>query len=89
MLAKRSGADEAINSKSVTASTEKAPSTIVISGANAAYEAAVGLTATHGAVVAVGLPAEDLKVNRELLIPLPHSETSFTPDALYGQMRAS
>jgi len=42
---------------------ETAPATIVISGANAAYAGAIGLTSNHGVVVGVGIPPEDLKIN--------------------------
>jgi len=40
----------------------------VISGANAAYEGALDMTANHGAVLAVGLPAKDLQISGSLLL---------------------
>ncbi|GAB7356268.1 hypothetical protein MBLNU459_g7077t2 [Dothideomycetes sp. NU459] len=61
-LAKRCGADETLNMLDATSSFEQAMSTIVITGANAAYNGALGLTANHGVVIAVGLPAQDLQI---------------------------
>lgn len=69
-LAKKSGADEAFDSRS-TPTPEKALSTIVITGADAAYQGAFGMTANHGAVIAVGLPSSDLKINRTFLRSSP------------------
>jgi len=51
------GADIVVNlTQTDIASCEKAPSTIVISGAIAAYDNAITLTANHGTIVTVGLP---------------------------------
>jgi D-arabinose 1-dehydrogenase-like Zn-dependent alcohol dehydrogenase len=62
-LAIECGADKAINSITDKEAVETAPATIVISGANAAYADAIGLTFNHGVVVGVGIPPEDLKIN--------------------------
>jgi D-arabinose 1-dehydrogenase-like Zn-dependent alcohol dehydrogenase len=62
-LAIECGADKAINSITNKEAVETAPATIVISGANAAYAGAIGLTSNHGVVVGVGIPPEDLKIN--------------------------
>jgi D-arabinose 1-dehydrogenase-like Zn-dependent alcohol dehydrogenase len=62
-LALECGADKAINSITNKEAVETAPATIVISGANAAYAGAIGLTSNHGVVVGVGIPPEDLKIN--------------------------
>lgn len=62
-LARECGADQAINSITGPKPFEKALSTIVISGANAAYAGALDMTANHGAVLAVGLPPQDLSIS--------------------------
>jgi D-arabinose 1-dehydrogenase-like Zn-dependent alcohol dehydrogenase len=62
-LARKSGADLAINSITAEKPFEKALSTLVISGANAAYDGALDMTANHGAVLAVGLPPSDLQIS--------------------------
>ena len=50
--------------KTPLAEIEKGASSIVVSGANAAYENAVEITANHGSIVAVGLPHTKLGVDR-------------------------
>ncbi|PGH11600.1 hypothetical protein AJ80_07070 [Polytolypa hystricis UAMH7299] len=67
-LARKCGADQAFNSKNPPPDLEKAASTVVISGANAAYQVAADLTANHGAVVAVGIPMTDLQIPGEINI---------------------
>jgi len=63
-LAKECGADQAINSIKADPSTfEQALGTIVFTGANPAYDGAFNLTANHGRLVAVGLPATPLQIN--------------------------
>lgn len=62
-LARECGADKAINSLTSKEPLEQGVSTIVISGANAAYGSALGMTANHGAVLAVGLPAQDIQIS--------------------------
>ncbi|KAJ5745465.1 alcohol dehydrogenase [Penicillium odoratum] len=62
-LARDCGADQAFDSLNLPSNPEKAASTLVISGASAAYNSAVGLTANHGAVVAVGIPPTDIQVS--------------------------
>lgn len=62
-LALECGADKAFNSITNKEPVETAPATIVISGANAAYAGAIGLTSNHGVVVGVGIPPEELKIN--------------------------
>ncbi|MCJ1302883.1 hypothetical protein MMC08_005688 [Hypocenomyce scalaris] len=61
-LAKKCGADEAYNITDTSKTYEKATTTIVITGVNAAYQSALGLTANHGAVVAVGLTTVEVSV---------------------------
>lgn len=62
-MARECGADKTVNSITSTETPEKAASTIVISGANAAYAGALRMTSNHGAVLAVGLPPQDLQIN--------------------------
>lgn len=55
--AKACGADHVVNFKnSPLSECEQASSTIVISGAFAAYDNAITLTANHGTIITVGLP---------------------------------
>lgn len=79
-LAKKAGADEAFNSTDKTAQFEQALTTIVITGANAAYAGALALTANHGAVVAVGLPAQELQIPRASLLISIMSQAEFFAD---------
>jgi len=70
-LARECGADMAINSITGPKPFEQAPSTIVITGANAAYAGALDMTANHGVVLAVGLPAQDLAISGSFLPEYP------------------
>src|ERR1700750_262725 len=73
VLALKCGADKAINSITAKEPFERALSTIVISGVNAAYDSALGMTATHGAVLGIGLPPKDLQIScslSSLLLPM-------------------
>jgi len=69
--AKACGADEVINFKDAKLSEcEKAPSTLVISGAIQAYDNALLLTALHGTIVTIGLPSTPWSLNIQRLCAL-------------------
>jgi len=61
-LAKRCGADEALNITSATTTFEKALTTIIISGANQAYDGAASLTSNHGVILGIGLPPAPVQI---------------------------
>lgn len=88
--AKECGADTVVNVlKTDVASCEKAPSTIVISGALAAYDNAVSLTENHGTIVTVGLPPGPWPAPSECLsFPLSISQVSAGSKYLPGADRS-
>jgi D-arabinose 1-dehydrogenase-like Zn-dependent alcohol dehydrogenase len=55
-FAKRCGADEALNITKTDIPFELALTTIIISGANQAYDSAANLTKNHGIILGIGLP---------------------------------
>lgn len=62
------GADHVVNFKNTPLSEcEPAPSTIVVSGALAAYDNAITLTANHGTIITVGLPPGNWPIPIKLL----------------------
>jgi len=62
-IAKKCGADEALDVSDTATSFEKAATTIIISGANQAYNSAANLTSTHGVVLGIGLPPKPLEIS--------------------------
>lgn len=69
-LAKDCGADETFNSldAAVVENCAQAPSTIVVSGAQAAYDLATKITQPRGQVIAIGVPAKPLSLDLLSLI---------------------
>lgn len=74
-LGKDCGADETFNSldPAVIEESERAPSTIVISGAQAAYDLGFKITKPRGRVIAIGVPSRPLSVDILSLILLEKS----------------
>jgi propanol-preferring alcohol dehydrogenase len=69
-LAKDCGADEIFNSldAAVVENCVQAPSTIVVSSAQAAYDLAIKITQPRGQVIAIGVPAKPLSLDLLSLI---------------------
>jgi len=61
-LASKCGADKAFNILNTETTFEKAPTTIIISGANQAYDGAADLTSNHGVILGIGLPPKPVQI---------------------------
>lgn len=71
------GADAAFNTLTYTGPIESASSTLVVSGANAAYQSALGMTSNHGVVLGIGLPAGGVVIDGMFSYPFLTSSQSW------------